>query len=270
MSKVKKSMKKRVGMSKAQMVGKMCRKNLQSTLKNVYEGSVNLETKMSCECVCCKVAMPQMNYSEFLQIVTNIWGNFSAVEKVNLINKSIEYYFKNDFEKWGIQSLVKPCMLQDDHDLCKVYSDRPLSCRLFGIWPEEEYEKRVEKFAKAYGQYGLEKEDLPLFSQCQLVERVDASKEINMKVIEGLYAALDNIDKKVGDFSDLQVSQKINYRTFHDWIMFKVFGEKWLSDLTSFIMAATKEQLNDQLNILQHEVKKSFFDLDQFVQDQLN
>lgn len=261
--------KKHVSLTKHQLVGKIQRKNLKEALHSVYCDDVNLETTMTCKCICCKVAMPQMNYCEFLQIITGIWDRWTVEGKIYLISTSIDYYFKNDFEKWGIQSLVKPCMLQNNKGLCQCYEDRPLSCRLYGIWPKDEYEKRVNRFAKAYEKYGLKKEDLPLFSQCPLVDRVDKSKELNMEVITKLYAKLDNIDKRIGDFTDLEIEQKHNYRTFHDWLMFKVFGEEWLSMLTTFMMAATKEQLEDQLKQLKDTVRNSFLSLDDKMKMQL-
>ena len=253
--------KSRPGMSKDQVIQKSSKKNLKTALKSIYE-IVNLDTKMSCQCVCCKTSCPSLYYSEFLQIISDIWKTWTTEEKTNLICKSIEYFFKNEFEKWGIQTLVKPCMLQDDKGLCKIYSNRQINCRMFGLWPKEEYNQRVEKFAKAYEKYGLKKEDLPLYFQCPSVERLDNTQELTLDVINDIYSKLDNLDKRVGTFSSLQISQKHNYRSFHDWIMYKVFGEEWLSKLTTYLMAATKDQLEDQIEAMKTEITKSFANLD--------
>lgn len=253
--------KSRPGLDKKQVIQKSTRRNLKSALDSIYN-IVNLDTKMSCQCVCCKTSCPTLYYSEFLQIISEIWRTWTEEEKTNLICKSVEYFFKNEFEKWGIQTLVKPCMLQDDKGLCKSYSNRQLNCRIFGLWPKEEYEQRVEKFAKAYEKFGLKKEDLPLYFQCPSVERLDNSQELTLEVINDMYKKLENLDKRVGTFSDLQISQKHNYRSFHDWVMYKVFGEEWLSKLTTYMMAATKEQLEDQIEAMKAEIKKSFNNLD--------
>jgi Fe-S-cluster containining protein len=260
---------KRTNLSKKQLVSNMQKRNLKDSLQKIYTNDISLETRMSCECVCCKIAMPQMNYCEFLQNITEIWNTWTIDNKVTLIERSLEYFFKNDFEKWGIQSLVKPCMLQDKNGKCTCYESRPLSCRLYGIWPKDEYESRVSRFAKAYEKYGLTREDLPLFNQCPLVERVDTTKELSMEIISQLYAKLDKIDKTIGEFSELEISQKHNYRTFHDWLMFKVFGTDWLSMLTSFMMAANKAQLEAQLFELKYAVKKTFLDIDNKMMSQL-
>jgi Fe-S-cluster containining protein len=236
------------------------RTDLKSVLKSIYNDTVNLDTMCSHTCECCKVAMPQINYSEFLQIVTTVWKNKSHDEILEVICKSLEYFFRYEYEKWGKDALIKPCMFLGEDNRCQIYEDRPLNCRLYGLWPEEMYNERVDKFAKAYEQYGLKKEDLPLNKQCPLVKRVDADKEINKEVIEGLFKQLDDLDKKTGNFSNLQIKQKENYRTFHDWLLFSILGEDWLSQLTAFIMAADKETMIDQLLILQNVIKDNFKD----------
>jgi len=229
--------------------------SLKDKLQSIYHDDVSLETTMTCTCTCCKVAMPQINYSEFVQIATEVWQEFSQEEKVQIICKSVEYFFRNEYEKWGKDIFIKPCMFLDQEtNLCKIYESRPLACRLFGLWPKEEYEKRVDKFEKAYKEYGLTREDLPLHKQCDKVERIDKSVELDMEMIESLYSKLDDLDKKVGDFSDTQIKGKENYRTFHDWLLLKIFGEEWLIDLSNFMKSATKEQIEDQVSAIKDAI----------------
>lgn len=235
------------------------RTNLNSALQSIYNDKINLETNQTCECFCCKVAMPQINYSEFVNIVTSIWKKQTNEYKVDLICTSLEYFFKNQFEKWGIQSLVKPCMLLDKKTgLCTQYKIRPLNCRMYGLWPKEEYDKRVDRFAKAYAPYGLTKEDLPLNEQCDKVKRIDDKIPLTAEKISELFSDIDAIDKRIGDFSDLQIRQKENYRTFHDWLLLKIFGDQWLSLLTSFMLAATKEQIEEQIEILKATLRDKY------------
>jgi len=250
-------------MRRKQPTKKMARQtrktNLGSALQSIYHDKINLETNQTCECFCCKVAMPQINYAEFVNIVTTIWKKQSNEYKVELICTSLDYFFKNQFEKWGIQSLVKPCMLLDKKTgLCTQYKIRPLNCRLYGLWPKDEYNKRVERFAKAYEPYGLSKGDLPLNEQCDKVKRVDESIPLTIERINELFSSIDAIDKRIGDFSELQVRQKENYRTFHDWLLLKVFGDQWLSLLTSFMLAATKEQIEDQVKVLKDTLREKY------------
>ena len=144
--------------------------------------------------------------------------------------------------------------------MCRVYETRPLNCRLYGLWPKEEYEKRVDRFEKVYAPLGLKRSDLPLNTQCPFVKRVDDSTPITTEVIAEMFAKLDRIDEEVGQFSKLQISQKENYRTFHDWLLLKVLGEDWLVKLTTFCMAATREVMEDQIKAIHAVWSESFKD----------
>lgn len=251
----KKSTQKRKPFNKEEFLKNAQKASLKDKLQSIYHDHVSLETTMTCSCNCCKVAMPQINYSEFVQIVTEVWQEFSMQEKVDIICTSVEYFFRNEFEKWGKDIFYKPCMFLDkETNLCKIYESRPLSCRAFGLWPEDEYNRRVDKFEKAYSEYGLKREDLPLHKQCDKVERIDKSIPLDTEMIESLYARLDNLDKKIGDFSDVQIKGRENYRTFHDWLLLKIFGESWLIDLSSFMKTASKEQIEEQVQALKDAI----------------
>ena len=245
--------------SKRQLVKRTKRTDLDSALQEIYYGKVNLDSTQTCECTCCVTAMPSLNLCEFTSIISHVWKTFGKEDKINLICGSIEYFLKNELEKFGIQTLIKPCMLFDRKTkLCRVYTRRPLSCRLFGLWPQEAYNARVARFAKAYAPWGLSAGDLPLNSQCALVKRNDESVTLTNDLIGDLYASLDKIDKTVGNFSDLRISQKENYRSFHDWLLLKVFGEDFLASMTSFVLAADREKIEDMIRALHVEVSKNF------------
>lgn len=231
---------------------------LRSVLQSIYHDFVSLETTCAHRCECCNVAMPQMNYSEFVQIVTTLWAKMDKEEKISLICKSIEYFFRNEYAKWGKDSLIKPCMLLDSNGRCLVYEDRPLNCRLYGLWPTEDYEKRVDRFAKAYAKYDLKREDLPLNKQCTFVKRVNETVPLTMDLINDLFSKIDKMDESLGKYTPLQIKQKENYRTFHDWLLLKIYGEKWLILLTTFTMAATRELMEDQIEQLNKSVRDTF------------
>lgn len=240
----KKNKKSRVGLSNEQVLKKQYSNNLDVCLEKIYN-KYNLKTTCDNNGECCLVACPQLNYCEFLNIIDYIWNNFTKEEKTNILTKSIEYFFKNQFEKWGIQTLVKPCMLYDKKKKgCKIYDKRHLSCRMYGLWPSELYEERVSRFEKAYSKFGLTRRDLPLNTQCDCVKSCDGSK-LTKEIIEELYRDLDQLDSHVSSFSKLQIENKNNYRAFHDWIMYVIFGEEWLSTLTTFVLAAKKEEMED-------------------------
>jgi len=217
---------------------------LKTKLDQIYSSKANFNTTCEGKCECCKVAMPQMNYSEFCQLINEVWDTSSKTVKIDLICASIDYFFRNQFEKWGMDSLIKPCLLLSSEGKCRYYKSRPLNCRIYGLWPAKSYEERVDKFEKAYEGL-LTREQLPLNTQCPYVKRVDPSIPITADLIESVFNQLDELDKKVGNFTELQIKNRENYRTFHDWLLLKTFGEDWLVKLTDFIMAADKDSMVD-------------------------
>jgi len=233
------------------------KKSLKKKLQEIYYEDVNLDTTCSGRCECCKVAMPQMNYSEFCQVIHEVWDKEDRGSKIELICKCVEYFFRNEYEKWEKDSLVKPCLLLDEDNKCKYYENRPLSCRMYGLWPKVVYERRVDRFANAYKGI-LKRKELPLCEQCPNVELVNKEQEITEEVIEVLYKKLDELDKKTGSFTDVQIQGKENYRTFHDWLLLKIFGEDWLVSLTTFMLAADKKMMEEQITLLQNAIRQKF------------
>lgn len=230
--------------------------SLESKLNKIYE-KYDLRTTCEHRTDCCKTSMPSMLYSEFSSLINKIWSTRSDETKIELIVKSIEYFFHYQFEKFGMETLVKPCMfLNEEKKICSCYKNRPLNCRLYGLWPKDVYNARVDKFEKAYE--GLVKrEDLPLNTQCPNVKRT-CGEELKIEEINDLFEQLDQLDFKVGNFSELQIKNKENYRTFHDWLLLKIFGDQWLSLLTTFMITATKEAIDDQMKQIIIAVKENF------------
>jgi Fe-S-cluster containining protein len=178
-----------------------------------------------------------MNYSEFLIIVNRIYDKFAKEKRMEILKKSIKYFFSN--------SLVKPCPLLDGKK-CSIYEVRPLSCRMFGLWPEDVYEERVQRFVKVSG---LQKHEIPLNTQCKYVKRIDESQPLTKEVIEKMYDDLNGLDAGVGNFTKEQVEKRYNQRTWHDWFMVNVFGENNLSDLSRFFLAAEDQKVVDDFVI---------------------
>jgi len=236
------------------------RTNLQSVLQSIYHDSINLESTCKQQNICCKVAMPQINYSEFLQILSTIYETKNIEEILDIVCTSVEYFFRYEYAKWGMETMVKPCMLLSKEGRCTVYKDRPLSCRMYGLWPDDIYNRRVDKFEKAYAKYNIQRGELPLSTQCNCVKRVDESVPLTEELIEKLYQQLNDLDKKIGTFSELQIKQRENYRTFHDWLLLSVYGEDGLSNLTTFILKANKEIMEDQIKVFKEVLKNSFKD----------
>ena len=230
--------------------------SLETILNRIYN-THDLRTTCSRGLTCCKTAMPGMYFSEFTSLDEQIRKTASKKQKLDMILKSVGYFFHNEFEKFGMDTLVKPCMLLSEDGNCKYYNQRPLNCRMYGLWPKEVYNRRVDKFEKAYEGL-LKREELPLNTQCPNVKRVDDSKPLTEEIIEEIYAQLDALDAKTGNFTKSQIENKSNYRTFHDWLLFKVFGEEWLVNLTSFMKAASFLTINAQVDVLKQVITEKF------------
>jgi Fe-S-cluster containining protein len=213
---------------------------LREKLQDLYN-MINLETTCCRQSVCCLVACPQMNYSEATQIINTIWSEWSLDDKRKLIVKCLRYYYSN--------SLVKACPLlgktEDGNLGCRVYKDRPLNCRLFGLWPKDSYERRVKGFERATK---FKRKDLPLNTQCSHVKRVDDSVELTDQVIDALASSLDFLDESIGEYTKEQIEKRNNYMTIHDWIMIKVFGDENMAMLTDYLLAATEDEIEDYLD----------------------
>jgi len=230
-------------------------KTLDEELQSIYLSNGDLSTTCIRQCNCCRVACPQMNYSEVISIIDFIWSNWNSDDKKNIILTSIKYFFS--------KQLIKPCPMLSDNE-CLVYDKRPIACRLYGLWPSDLYEKRVERVSNAIG---IPKNRIPLNTQCKFV-KLNSGKTLNIEQINNIYEQIDKLDLHLIMKGDLEKKEEIenkiktkwNYRTIHDWILFLFFGEEWLVKLTSFSLAATKENIDEFIQILEKEVIPSFMD----------
>jgi Fe-S-cluster containining protein len=214
--------------------------SLQEKLDEIHR-LVDTETTCCRQCGCCRVACPQMHYAEAVQILDKVWNEWSAQDKKQLLVTSIRYFFS--------RSLVKPCPLLRGNE-CRVYENRPQNCRLFGLWPEAAWERRVQAMA---AKLDLPKEKIPLNTQCPLVKRKSGKPRPAEEEIEVAYAALERLDLQIltGGTKGKQqewetkIAQGWNYRAIHDWVLLKFWGEDRLAQMSQVAMAASEEQLQD-------------------------
>jgi len=222
-------------------------KTLRDKLLEIYT-QASLETTCCRQCVCCSVACPQMNYSEATQILDRVWSQWDHESKKRLLTTSIDYFFSN--------SMVKRCPLlgtaPDGNPGCLVYEDRPLNCRVYGQWPAETYERRVSTFEKATG---FDRSQLPLNTQCPHVRRV-AVGDFDEEGVETMFAQLDALDRRLGDFSDAQMEQRYNYRTIHDWVLAKFWGDEQLAFWTDVFHTMQKEEIETLVETLHQQTEQ--------------
>lgn len=218
---------------------------LANQIEEIHKSKGDLSTSCLRQCGCCRVACPQMNYSEAVNIIDYIWSNCSHEKKKDIILTCVKHFFS--------KSLIKPCPILDDKT-CVAYNQRPLNCKLYGLWPTEDYEKRVERLSNILK---IDKSQIPLNTQCQYVKR-NNGQALSGKDIEEMFTQLDKVDLQILCNNDPskreewehKIEKKWNYRTIHDWILLLFFGEDWLVHLTSFAIAAKPEAINDFVNVL--------------------
>jgi len=189
-----------------------------------------------------------MNYSEATQILTRIWNTWDRNDKKKLLTTSIDYFFSN--------SMIKPCPLLgaafDGKPGCLIYEDRPLNCRLYGQWAGDSYERRVETFKTATG---FERSQLPLNTQCPHVRRVEGDS-LDEETVNELFAEIDKLDQRIGDFTEAQMEQRYNYRPIHDWVLAKFWGEENLVFWTEVFHAMKKEEVEALVETLHQQVEQ--------------
>ena len=222
----------------------MNEKHLRGKLQEIYLMH-DLNTVCCRQCSCCRVACPQMKYSEALNIIQRIWEEWTQDDKAKLLSTCIRYFFS--------RSLIKPCPLLSEKN-CRIYEDRPVNCRIYGLWPKEVYEKRVSGMSRIID---LPAEQIPLNVQCPHVLRKNEQSPLTTEQTEQIFKALDKLDKDVGKLKDEQLATYWNYRTLHDWALFIFFGEQWLMNMTHYALSAKKEDLDAFLIVLDEQVKLS-------------
>ena len=222
---------------------------IQLKLNKVWNHT-DLSTTCCRQCGCCRVACPQMKYSEAVNILTIIWSDWSREDKKNFLKTCIRYFFS--------RSLVKPCPMLVGNE-CRVYGDRPLNCRLYGLWPEDMWNRRVEGLAK---KLGLEKVQIPLNQQCVFVKRKNG-QPLTEELIEGLFRSLDELDVVLLAESDAtryeewqgRIDRNWNYRAIHDWALLRFFGEEWLMNMTTIALSANSEQVEKLIETIEKVVE---------------
>ena len=215
---------------------------LAAELEAVYSME-NLSTVCCRQCTCCRVACPQMKFCEANNIIDTIWNQWSKADRKDLLVTSVKYYFSD--------SLVKPCPLLHG-DMCRCYEIRPANCRLYGLWPEDMWENRVGMFVKSTG---LDRDKIPLNRQCQNVRRVGDLPPLTGEQIEKIFRALDAMDAVLG-VSEAKIKSSWNYRTIHDWLLLKFWGEDVLVKWTNIILSSTNDNRQDIMEAFLNEVRK--------------
>lgn len=201
--------------------------NLQGpliSLQVLYDGMPKTSGCESCAQIngkenehwCCKTQSPSMFYSEFLKVYRNV-KNWNRERRKELILRALRSYLDN--------SLSKGCIFYDNG--CQVYDDRPFNCRMYGVIPEKNWNKRWTALKK---RQGAKFEARP---QCSLVgSEIPITPEMEDKWFRHTRRTEERIgvSKITINLHDLSGG---SYRTFHDHLLLDLFGEDILATLTN-------------------------------------
>lgn len=196
-----------------------------------------------CQAWCCKLQQPQVLLSEFSVVMKYMTENWSSDQILDIIKKALESYVSN--------KQIKGCIFHDsDSLLCKIHEKRPMNCRIYGIIPKEEFNKRLEKIREM-----IPNEDIR--EQCDLVSTEDGS-EVTTSMTDAWFEALTTIEVDFGVLPK-SIHEKTGgtYRTFPDHLLLNMFPTKILHMLSEVKAAKEEESKKKFIEILVENLRKS-------------
>lgn len=202
------------------------------------------ETTCKQRACCCKAGCPNMYYSEYLNMRTNL-DAMAPDESVDLLVKCVRQYLVGQtVEKDGKKSInQKPCVFLGRDNNCQVYAVRPMKCRTYGLVPARLHDEAVDQVSK---EMGVPKNEVPLCVQCPFVKvKPEHSHKfpdgkIPEDMIRGIEQRLRNADNSLGITKGIQ-NMGHSYLTFHDWHLMSELGEEWMATLTPIRQTKSEE-----------------------------
>lgn len=205
--------------------------------------------------VCCNAGCPNMYYTEFLSIRRGVVDRMTPDERVNLTLECFRRYLYD-------QKKPKPCVFLKKDNMCSIYSYRHIKCRLYGLIPDEMYNRNADEVA---AEMGVEKEKVPLCNQCEFVKMTPLWKEkypdnkLPESVIADMEMRIKDLDRSVG-ISKMIQNEGYNFLTYHDWHLMFEFGEQMMVGFTQLRLKWSDEQkekfIGDLKVVLEDKFKK--------------
>lgn len=204
------------------------KKRVFKNLNNLYDSIPDTEGCMkhinkkqdSCGGWCCKYQSPQLLYSEFLLLLSEMLKKWEVEEICDVIEKSLLNYTRGNTTKGCV-------FFNRETKMCPIHTVRPYNCRIYGITPKKDFQKRVDKMKEIY-------KDVPsavIKDQCDLVSTID-KKEVTSKDIDNWWERLVKIEQMTG-INKKNINDDIggSYRTPHDHLLLYFLSENIMDDL---------------------------------------
>lgn len=186
---------------------------------------------------CCRTQSPSMYYVEFLRVFKEVGENWIFDRKKELMLRAVKTYLDN--------SINKGCVFYDEE--CTIYSVRPFSCRMYGVIPEDSWNKRWEALKERQG------DNFEATPQCSMVS---AEKEVTSEQEDKWFLHTKKTEKRIGISSDVVNRHDLaggSYRTFHDHLLLEFFGEHLMGVLTE---ARLTNSTKEEIDLLVAELRK--------------
>jgi len=203
---------------------KVSRKEAIRRLRRIYDDIPSTkgceENITSCKAWCCQIQNPQLLYIEFIILWNYLINECSYKFIEEVIEKSVRNYISN--------KPIKGCIFWDNETcFCKIHKHRPLACRLYGITPHEEFEKRRAILTEQY----KSNSDAIFKPQCPLVS-IENGAKITEQDTNKWWNQSCNIEESIG-VSRNEINDEIggSYRTYHDHILLYIMPNSIMDEL---------------------------------------
>lgn len=174
---------------------------------------------------CCLRQNPQVLYSEFLNTWKFILQNWETENIVNLIKLSLEKYLSKD--------TVKGCIFFDkESHLCQQHRTRSFNCRLYGVVPEKDFQRKLERLRSEYN----DDAGLLFRDQCKLVSTHNG-KEVTQENYDKWWNKLKKVENLL-DIEDKEIidSPEGSYLSYHDHLLLQILPIDTMVELTQIRM----------------------------------
>lgn len=220
------------------------------SLNILYEGMPETTGCNKCQEVngdnaywCCKTQSPSMHYIEFLRAWREV-QSWDKSKKANVVISCIRNYLSNESNKG--------CVFYDCG--CTIYEDRPFACRMYGIVPEENWNKRWDSLKDRDG------DKFSAVPQCDLVSTVD-NKPVSADSENKWFAHIVKTEERIGVSKiaiRLHDEPGGSYRTFHDHILMEIFPSQTLDILTQVKLTnPSKDDIEETAEVLWNSLSEA-------------
>lgn len=203
---------------------------------------------------CCKDS-PEISYSEFLYIYDYVKNKFDTETKRRLLIKAIRTHM------YGLLKPGRNCCFLDNNKRCLIYERAPMSCKSWGLYSVEEYNKNIaydeifnNQFTNHYEENGISISDeiinfrIAYCDNVSVCEENSAGFDFNKFSEYGL--------KKIAQTNKIFSDKQMRGCSIGDYLAYVVLGRKAYDDrllLTRKYQTGEYSAIDEYINQLRVE-----------------